>query len=216
MNGISNHSDRGYTSYETIFEFLNPAGCEFTNTIKRQFPNPFIWGATKERQNDPRTKLDEKGCASVHLKSIMKNGRTISVHAFRTGTKNISSVISSTIHGHAWEATALNPKQRIKWEKDSDKGLKEYYFQKLSSCNELFSDYEFEIERLFDEFIEERIDVLTLTQGTVDWHQGRQFSFTSFQADSSITKAIIVYQDDDDWCAIGEHLEGCNYRQGKK
>ena len=89
LNGISNHSDRGYTSYETIFEFLNPAGCEFTNTIKRQFPNPFIWGVTKERQNDPRTKLDEKGCASVHLKSIVKSSQTISVHAFRTGTKKL-------------------------------------------------------------------------------------------------------------------------------
>ncbi len=56
LNGVVNHSgDRGgyTTTYKTVFRFLNPAGgCEFTNTIKRQFPNPFIWGMKKKRAND--------------------------------------------------------------------------------------------------------------------------------------------------------------------
>ena len=32
---------------------------------------------------------------------------------------------------------------------------------------------------------DEKIDVLTLEQGTADWHRGRQFSLTSSQSDGS-------------------------------
>lgn len=214
LNGSHNHSDRGYTRYETVFKFLVPAGAEFTNTLMRVHPNPYVWGM-KTSDNDRRTKLDEKGCPTLFVKSITYGSRKISVHAFRTGTKNISTVISSCIHGHKWEAIALNPKQRLLYSIDPEEGLKNFYFQKLSASPRLFFENEFEIKRLFDDLIEEEIDVMTLAQGTVDWHRGRQFSFTSSQSDDAIKKAIIVYQDDNDWCEVGQYLEGENYRQGE-
>ncbi len=214
LNGITNHSDRGYTTFEIIFLFLIPACAEFTNTMKRSFPNPFIWGM-KTSENDTRTVLDEKGCPTIYSKFICHSGRKISVHAFRTGTKNISTVISSTIHGHQWEGIALNPKQRNLYLQDPDEGLKSFYFQMLSSSPEEFSDRKVTIKYLFEDLVEDNIDVITLAQGTVDWHLGRKFSFTSSQADFAIAKAIVAYQDDDDWCKVGKYLEGNSYRRGK-
>lgn len=210
----TNHSDRGYTNCETIFDFMVPAGAEFTNTIKRAHPNPFLW-QMKQGDNDTRTYLDEKGCPAIFLKVISYCGRRICVHAFRTGTKNISTVITSSIDEHDWEATALNPKQRILYEKDPEHGLKHLYFQMLSSSSESYLNFKWSIKNLFDELIEDEVDILTLSQGTVDWHRCRQFSFTSSQSDDAIKKAIVVYQNDKDWCKIGAFLEGENYRDGK-
>ena len=64
LNGNKNHSDRGYTNHQTVFKFLIPGGASLTNTIKRSFPNPYIWGM-KTSDDDKRTKLDEKGCPAL-------------------------------------------------------------------------------------------------------------------------------------------------------
>ena len=52
LSGVTNHSDRGYTLESTVFDFLLPAGAEFTNTAKRIMPFPFIWGM-KTSDSDP-------------------------------------------------------------------------------------------------------------------------------------------------------------------
>ena len=101
------------------------------------------------------------------------------------------------------------------YENDPEDGLEDFYFKMLSSSSEIDGFYQVIIKNLFDELIAQKVDVLTLTQGTVDWHRCRQFSLTSSQSDDAIKKAIIVYQNNNDWCEVGQFLEGCEYRRGE-
>lgn len=216
LNGVTNHSDRGYTIARTIFDFLLPAGADFNNTVKRIQPFPFIWGM-KPSRNDQREVLDESGAPTLFIKEIMKSDRLVSISAFRTGTKNISAVLSTTIHGHRWEGIALNPNQTAAYDKDKQHGLDSLIFKLLASHHnpDLFLRHEEEIKVSLNELRNEKINVLTLAQGTADWHRARQFSLTSSQTDSAFRKALIIYQSDENWCNIAEYLYGLNYHQGK-
>jgi hypothetical protein len=213
LNGITNHSDRGYTIASTVFDFLLPAGAEFTNTVKRIMPFPYIWGM-KTSTTEQREKLDEKGAPTLYVKEITKHGRLVTCAAFRTGTNNISAVVTSTVHGHQWEGICLNPRQRIIYENDQLHGLDSLLFQLLagSSLVEIYKD---EMNRILDDLKNQQIDVLTLEQGTADWHKGRQFSLTSSQSDDSFRMAFIIHKEDDDWCSIAEYLYGEAYYESK-
>ena len=119
------------------------------------------------------------------MKEFFSSGKKVSCFAFRTGTSNISAVLSSTIEGHQWEGVCLHHKQRIKWEGDQHHGLDKYLFPALATDEALFARLGVECTFLFDKLKDEEIYVLTLEQGTADWHKGRQFSFTSSQTDRS-------------------------------
>ena len=81
LNRVTVHSDRGYTLESTIFQFLIPGGADFTNTVKRISPFPFVWGV-KLKRGDMRTNLkDESGCAALYLKEIIFNGKKVSCFA---------------------------------------------------------------------------------------------------------------------------------------
>ena len=203
--GVTNHSDRGYTLESTVFDFLLPAGADFTNTVKRIMPFPFIWGM-KTSQNDPRTKLDEKGTPAIFVKEVMKHNRLVSCIAFRTGTNNVSAVLTTTIRGHQWEGICLNQKHRIKYEIDPKHGLDEYLFRQLTCVSSLVELHKCEMEEMLAELRDERIDVLTLEQGTADWHRCRQFSLTSSQASGSFRMAFILFQADGSWCDVATYL----------
>ena len=61
----------------------------------------------------------------------------------------------------------------------------------------------------------DKIDVLTLEQGTADWHRGRQFSLTSSQSDGSFRMAMVIYQNDPHFCNVAKYLEGEEYFTGE-
>ena len=212
--GIRNHSDRAYTIRETLFDFFLPAGANFNNTAKRINPFPFIWGM-KPSANDQRKVLDEKGAPTLFVKDLVKHNRLVTCAAFRTGTNNISAIVSSVVHGHQWEGFCLNQKQRIAYEVDPFHGLDKLLFQKLAGVDELIDKYKDEMDTILIDLKEEKINVLTLEQGTADWHKGRQFSLTSSQSDASFRKAFIIHQQDDDWCIIAEYMNGETYHEGK-
>ena len=213
LQNITNHSDRGYTLEKTVFEFLLPAGADLTNTVKRVMPFPFLWGM-KPTRNDTRELLDEKGSPALYIKEIVKNNRLVSCMAFRTGTNNISAVLSTTIHGHQWEGICLNPKQRILYQEDPEHGLDSLLFVMIGP-SPFVDQHKDEMKLMLDDTLIERIDVLTLEQGSADWHKGRQFSLTSSQADGSFRMAFIIHQSDDDWCNIAEYLYGSTYHEGE-
>ena len=214
LNRVTVHSDRGYTLESTIFQFLIPSGANFTNTVKRISPFPFLWGMRPKR-GDTRTILTESGCPALYLKEIISNGKKVSCFAFRTGTSNISAVLSSTIEGFQWEGVYLNHKQRIYWERDQEHGLDEFLFPELATNESLFSRFRAACKSLFKKLQDEEVDVLTLEQGTADWHKGRQFSFTSSQADGSFRMAMILFQEKQAWSNVAQYLEGEDYHERK-
>ena len=214
LNRVTVHSDRGYTLESTIFQFLIPSGANFTNTVKRISPFPFLWGMRPKR-GDTRTILTESGCPALYLKEIISNGKKVSCFAFRTGTSNISAVLSSTIEGFQWEGVYLNHKQRIYWERDQEHGLDEFLFPELATNESLFSRFRAACKSLLKKLQDEEVDVLTLEQGTADWHKGRQFSFTSSQADGSFRMAMILFQEKQAWSNVAQYLEGEDYHERK-
>ena len=169
----------------------------------------------KPSRNDTRKELEEKGAPTIFIREIMKSNRLVSCIAFRTGTNNISAVVTTTVHGHQWEGICLNPKQTIAYELDKQHGLDSLIFEMLSLSNELVNEHENEMRDKLDELRNEKINVLTLEQGSADWHKGRQFSLTSAQAGGSFRKAFILYQADDNWCDTAEYLYGDKYYECK-
>ena len=214
LNGVINHSDRGYTLESTVFDFLLPAGSEFTNTVKRIAPFPFVWGM-KVPDSDQREILDEKGAPALFIKHTTRHNRFVTCTAFRTGTRNVSAVLSSTIHGHQWEGICLSTKQRELYENDPVNGLNGFLFQRLASSDSLIEQYWMEIDDLLEDLNDEQINVLTLDQGTADWHKGRQFSMTSSQSSRAFRMAFILFQENIDWCNVAQYLYGEKYYERK-
>ena len=132
LSSVEDNSDRGYTIFETVFQFLLPAGADLTNTVKRIMPFPFVWGM-KVRDTDPRKVPDEHGAPTLYIRETMFKNRLITCSAFRTGTGNISAVVTTKIHGHRWEGVCLSIKERIAYEKDCEHGLDHLFFPMLAS-----------------------------------------------------------------------------------
>ncbi len=218
LDGVINHSDRGYTIKATTFDFLLPAGADFTNTVKRIMPFPFIWGA-KVKSDDPRTRLDEKGAATLYVKETTHHERQVTCAAHRTGTNNISALVSTVIHGHTYEGVCLDPKQRILYERAVDPkkdafGL-DLLFKKLAGDNDLVDAHKDEMDIMLQSLKNDKVDVYTLEQGTADWHRARQFSMTSSQSDSAFSKAFVINSTDNDWVRVAQYLHGNDYHNSK-
>ena len=114
LSGVTNHSDRGYTMKSTVFNFLLPAGADFTNTVKRIMPFPFVW-KMKPTINDPRKVIDEQGAPTLYIREVFKEGRLVTCTAFRTGTNNVSAVVTTKVHGHQWEGICLRSTGSQTW-----------------------------------------------------------------------------------------------------
>ena len=218
LNGIRNHSDRGYAMESTIFKFLLPAGADFTNTVRQVMPFPFFWSARSSRSaSETRQKLTETGAPTLFVKEIVQSNRVVSCNAFRTGTQNISTTISTVIHGHRWEGFCANQLHRIAYEKDPEHGLDDLIFQRIAKTEDdlFYEENKNAVNELLQKLRLEKINVLTLEQGTADWHRGRQFSLTSSQTDAAFQKAFIVNQQSADWRCVAQFLYGPNYHSGK-
>ena len=212
--GVSSYTDQGYTIWDTIKNFLLASGADFTNTVKRIMPFPYLWGM-KKSDRDPRTLLEEKGAPTLFIKELVESDQLMSCMAFRTGTNNVSAVLTKKIHGHQWEGICLKVKDRIAYEQDPKHGLDKLKFKVLAKDSSMMEEFQDEIETEIDELKTEKIDYLTVEQGTSCWHRGRQFSLTSSQASIPFGAALIVYQNNDDWCDVAKYLHGRDYHQRK-
>ena len=106
-------------------------------------PFPFIWG-TKVKSDDPRKKLEEKGAPTLYVKETIHHERQVTCAAHRTGTNNISALVSTVIHGHTYEGFCLDPKQRILYEganPKKDAFSLDLLFKKLARDNDLVNEY---------------------------------------------------------------------------
>ena len=72
--------------------------------------------------------MAEKEAPPLCSKEILQGDRTFSCNAFRTGTKNISTTISTVIYGHQWEGVCVNQVHRDDYEKDPQHGLDDLLF----------------------------------------------------------------------------------------
>ena len=214
LEDVVNLSDRGYTIEETIFDYLIPSGAGFLHTAKRVSPFPFIWGK-RPRRNDKRDYLGENGYPALFIKEIFSQGRLVSLFAFRTGTSNISAIVTNKLHDHEWEGICLKNDQRLLWEEDKEHGLDHLHFPCLARLPALTGLFHRDMIEALQDLRDEKIDVLTLEQGTADWHRGRQFSLTSSQSDGSFRKAMIIYQNDEHYCNVAKYLEGNDYHTSK-
>lgn len=213
LSGIENLSDRGYTKEPTI-DFIVLAGAKFLHTAMRIPIFPFIWGK-KPGKNDKRQFLSEKGCPTLFIKEIIHKGDLISLLAFRTDTSNISAIVTNELNFHEWEGVCLSNKQRLLWEEDNTHGLDDLHFPCLARFDSLAGLFQEKMNDMLKILREEEVDVLTLEQGTADWHKGRQFSITSSQSDGSFTKALIIYQHDPNFVKVATYLHGKNYNECK-
>lgn len=214
LDGVMNYSDRGYTIAETVFDFLLAAGADFNNTVKRIAPFPFVWDM-KVAESDKRTLLDARGGMTLFLKEIVKYDRLVTCSAFRTGTKNISTIITTKYHGFQWEGVCLNTKHRIIYEEDPYHGLDSFIFERLAATKPYINNFEAEIKTMLDDLLQLKIDALTLEQGTACWHMGRKFSSTSSQANGAFNTAFVIYQKNEDWCNVAKYLFGITYYKCK-
>ena len=89
------------------------------------------------------------------------------------------------------------------------------FFQQMASDSLMMEEFEEEIKLEIEMLKNDRIDYLTLEQGTSCWHRGRQFSLTSSQASGPFGNALIVYQNNGDWCNVAEYLHGLDYHECK-
>ena len=62
---------------------------------------------------------------------------------------------------------------------------------------------------------DEKVNVLTIEQGTADWHKGRLMSLSSRSSDGSFRMALIIFQHDANWQMIAKYLEGDDYHESK-
>ena len=212
LEGVENFSDRGYTHEDTSFNLLLLAGGDFNNTCKKVPPFPFIWEMKKD-ERDPRTKLDVSGSPALFLKQVMKHNRLVTCAAFRTGTKNISTILTTTIHGHQWEGICLNPRHQILYEIDPIHGLDEFIFERLATTKNLGDRFQVEIDSILQDKLLFEINSLTLEQGTQCWFKGRQFSLTSSQADGAFSTAFVIRQQDNNWKMIAKYMHGPDYHK---
>ena len=109
----------------------------------------------------------------------------------------------------------MNPLQAVEYQKDPHHGLDDLLFEMLASADGQLEEHRIEISDLFFELKSEVVDVLTLEQGTADWHKGRQFSLSSSQTDGAFRKAFIIYQERESWRTIARYLFGENYYRGE-
>ena len=122
--------------------------------------------------SETRQKLTETGTPTLFVKEIVQSNRVVSCNAFRTGTQNISTTISTVIHGHRWEGFCANQLHRIAYEKDPEHGLDDLIFQRIAKTedNLFYEENKNAVNELLQKLRLEKINVLTLEQGTADWH----------------------------------------------
>ena len=108
----------------------------------------------------------------------------------------------------------MSIKERIAYEKDCEHGLDHLFFPMLASYRtSLFEENKEMIEDVLKNLHHEKVDILTLDQGTACWHMGRKFSLTSSQASQSFRVAFVIYQNDQKWIKIAIYLYGDEYNR---
>ena len=163
LQSVSVHSDRGYMTPKTVFEYLLASGADVVGTVKRMLKCwPYTFLQTL-KENDLRTLIDTKGSPTLYIKVCPDAGKPIYASAFRNGTQAVATAVSSLHRGHQWEGIALNNNDRLKYQ-DDPTSLRASFFKrvKIDECEDQDASGE-EIELMEDLFDE--IEPYTIEQG---------------------------------------------------
>ena len=155
--------------------------------------------------NDKRIVLDPTRCPCPFVSESRIKGKKLSAVAFRTGSGSISNAISSTHHGHWWDAQSITNWNRSPYVTE--------YFHRCNVTTE--TNIQLEKEAL-DKIITEEISVITIEQGRACWHLLRKFSLASHPSIETVRCMFHHFwkesNNKEDWKFIAEKLYGENWQ----
>jgi hypothetical protein len=133
----------------------------------------------EKKDNDLRTFLNPKGAPSLYLTRLehaKTRNQRLTIGAFRSGTDNISLAMSSKNHENEWDCILIDPRDYNLY---CNNELKAKIFSRVD-IEENDEETEANINQIMANLLEECVNAITITQGTVDWKYARRFScFTS-------------------------------------
>ena len=151
----------------TVFEYLIGNGAEVVGTTKRMAKCwPFTF-QQKLKDNDPRTLVDVRGAPTLYLKHCMVGVKPVFASAFRNGTDQVATAVSSIHTRQEWEGIALKPSEKAMYDVDKEV-LSTKFFRKVEGILPNVvrdSDDIAEEEEMIDELLSENIEPFTIRQG---------------------------------------------------
>ena len=206
LQSVEFASDRGYMTAALAFEYLLAAGGSFIGTVKRAGCWPFTY-LQKLKETDKRTLLVVKGAPTLFIKKTKQSGITVTASAFRNGTESISTTVSSIHQGHHWEGIALDSSQERDYSVDKQSLLKYACSYEISADN----NEESTMEKLVMDEVKDGIDIITLCQGSADWHWARKLRLTSSTTHETFKKAFRLYGNRAHWKRVAEFHYGVDW-----
>ena len=162
-------SDRGYLGGNVVLREVLKKGGDILGTTRKSLELPYTTSKLLG-PHDSRTLLDPEGSPCLFASCSVIEGKMVTATAFKNGTKGIATAISSTHHGHWWDAKTVG---------NTSVRPSSFFKRMQSEYTEEMDDRE---TWLIDELLENVIDVITVSQGRACWHTLRKFSLTSSQS----------------------------------
>ena len=196
--------DRGYFGGGPSIKTICEEGGEIIGTTKKGRDTPFTTGNVLD-DNDKRIVLDPTGCPCLFVSESRIKGKKLSAVAFRTGSGSISNAISSTHHGHWWDAQSVT-----NWNHSP------YATEFFHRCN-VTTETNIQLEKKsLGNIIIEEISVITIEQGRACWHLLRKFSLTSHPSIETVRCMFHHFwkesNNKEDWKFIAEKVYGENWQ----
>ena len=172
LRNVSVHSDRGYLVPSIVFEYILNFGGDVVGTLKRSAGCwPFNFGHKKPAASDKRTMIDESGAPTLFLKMV-KIGKKASYRkkviasAFRNGTSNVVTAISSLHQGHEWEGVLFDNSEAIlkKYNEDNT-SLVDKCLERRSELHGIDENSCPEETNVINNLLQDKVVPFTLRQG---------------------------------------------------
>jgi hypothetical protein len=111
-------------------------------------------------------------------------------------------------HENEWDCILIDPRDYDLYNNDE---LKAKIFSRID-IEERDKETEFQIDEIITNLLEENVNAITITQGSVDWKYGRRFSFT-FATSYDIIKVCVrkcwhLYENKPHFQAVKTYLDG--------
>ena len=198
--------DRGYFGGGPSIKTICQEGGEIIGTTKKGRDTPFTTGKLLDR-NDRRIVLQQSGAPSLYIAESKISGRKVTATAFRTGSGSVSNAISTTHHGHWWDAQSVEGWNRSPYPSE--------FFKRL----DLTRHGNIEMaEKALEELQNEEVTVITIEQGRACWHLLRKWSMTSHPSSKAIQCMFRYFwresEHKDDWKSIARKLYGEDWQHG--
>lgn len=180
-------TDRGYTRLNDVIASLKQ-GRDRLGTVARSREWPITYDQ-KIRGKDDRLLLSTSGAPCLVIKEAKIGNKRLTIAAFKNGTNSCSMAISSKYHEHMWDG--------IPRDNNSKQPERSDYVELLQLRNQRFP-FSGTAKELLLNHMESNVQVITIKQGSSDWHLLRKFSFTSSQSWASFSSLFpFRYKDED-------------------